>query len=359
MNGRETRSFGELLRDHRRAAELTQEELAERADISRRTISDLERGLYLRPHRDTVRLLAHSLALEADDEAAFFAAARHSEQGSLSVQPGVVTGPSNLPDERTPFFGREQESTALTQLIGRSSERLVTLTGMGGTGKTRLALRVGSALLEAFQDGVFFCDLSALTDPTLVLSTVAETLGVQEESGAGVLDSLIKQLRDRTLLLVLDNCEQVIEAASEVSKLLDDCRNLHILATSRVPLHLAREREYMVTPFPVPDATELSPYDQLQQYDAVALFVDRAKAAHHAFALTPENAAAIAAICTKLDGLPWPSNSLQPASNSSRLQHCWTVGPAVEAPHGRSQRSTDATADPPQHDRLELWSPCT
>lgn len=162
MNGRETRSFGELLRDHRRAAELTQEELAERAGLSRRTISDLERGLYLRPHLDTVRLLARALALGANDEAVFLAATRQSAHGSLSSQSASASRPTNLPDAPTSFVGRAKEVAAVVTLVQESDGRLVTLTGPGGTGKTRLALQVGNALLDRFQDGIFFVDLAAL-----------------------------------------------------------------------------------------------------------------------------------------------------------------------------------------------------
>ena len=141
-------TFGERLRDHRRAAELTQEELAERAGLSRRTISDLERGLYLRPHLDTVRLLARALALESNDEAVFLAAARQSAHGSLSSRSASASRPTNLPDAPTSFVGRAKEVAAVVTLVQESDGRLVTLTGPGGTGETRLALQVGNALLD-------------------------------------------------------------------------------------------------------------------------------------------------------------------------------------------------------------------
>jgi predicted ATPase/class 3 adenylate cyclase/Tfp pilus assembly protein PilF len=220
------------------------------------------------------------------------------------LQPILVTHPNNLSDESTPFIGRSGEIAEITTLLGQPHVRLVTLLGPGGSGKTRLALQVGMNLLYSYRDGVFFCDLSPLTDPALIPSAIAETLGVKEEGTRTVLESLTSYFREKHLLLVLDNCEQVIEAASEVGTLLNECRELHVVATSRTPLHLAREREYAVAPLPVPDSSNLPPIEQLRQYDAVALFIDRAGAAKHGFSLTPENAHTVAEICAQLDGLP-------------------------------------------------------
>lgn len=220
------------------------------------------------------------------------------------LQPILVTHPTNLPDEPTPFVGREDDIARIVAMLQQSGVRLVTLTGPGGTGKTRLALQVGNTLLYAFHDGVFFCDLAPLTDSNLVLVTIAEVLGVKEDSGTELMDSLTAHLRDKHLLLVLDNAEHVIDCAPCVASLLDDCRDLHILVTSRIPLHLSREQECPVFPLALPDIRQLPSLEELSRYDAVALFLQRAAAVNPAFTVTNETAPAIAQICAHLDGLP-------------------------------------------------------
>ena len=298
-------TFGERLRDHRRAAELTQEELAERAGLSRRTISDLERGLYLRPHLDTVRLLARALALESNDEAVFLRCGTAERTRSLSSQSASASRPTNLPDAPTSFVGRAKEVAAVVTLVQESDGRLVTLTGPGGTGKTRLALQVGNALLDRFQDGIFFVDLAALTDPSFVPSAIAKVLGVKEEGGTDLVETLIKTVHEEHLLLVLDNFEHVLDACTVVAASLDGCRALHVLVTSRMPLHLSREQEYPVVPLAVPDVANLpTDLSRLSQYESVALFIARARAVKPHFEVTTANAPAVAEICVRLDGLP-------------------------------------------------------
>jgi predicted ATPase len=181
---------------------------------------------------------------------------------------------------------------------------LVTLTGPGGTGKTRLALEVAAEALDRYPDGVFLVDLSLLTEPALVVPTIAVALGVRETAGEPLRETVIRHLRERRLLLVLDNCEQVLESASDIATLLAACPNLSILATSREPLHIRAEREIAVAPLPLPDPGRLPPLADLALIPAVALFVERTQAAHASFALTAENAAAVAGICRRLDGLP-------------------------------------------------------
>jgi predicted ATPase/Tfp pilus assembly protein PilF len=220
------------------------------------------------------------------------------------LQLTLATHPTNLPDAPTPFVGRLTELNDLMQLLGAPSVRLVTLTGPGGIGKTRLAMEAGGRLLHAFRDGVYFCDLSSVNDAALVLSQVADTLGVPEVTGKSLADSLSEYLQAKQLLLVLDNCEQVRAAAPQLGFLLDRSRDLRVLATSRISLHLAREHQYSVRALSTPDPNWLPPVDQLTQYDAVALFVERASAAKRGFKLTNKNANAVAAICRRLDGLP-------------------------------------------------------
>jgi predicted ATPase/class 3 adenylate cyclase len=212
--------------------------------------------------------------------------------------------PNNLPWQPTPLLGRERELGEVADLFRREDVHLVTLTGPGGVGKTRLALQAAADLLELFPDGAFFVELAPLTDPALVTSTVTSALGVREEGGRPVFEVLTAFLRDRQLLLALDNFEHLLPAAPVVSDLLRACPGVKILATSRAPLHLRGEREYPVPALALPDPSRPEPVAQLIQYEAIRLFVERAQAAKPAFALTDENAAAVAEICRRLDGLP-------------------------------------------------------
>jgi predicted ATPase/class 3 adenylate cyclase len=210
--------------------------------------------------------------------------------------------PTNLPVRLTSFIGRERELVEITDLL--DSARLVTLTGPGGTGKTRLALRVATDVLERFADGVFFVELAPITDPHLVPSVIGSTLGIGEEGPRPILETLKRELRDRTTLLVLDNFEQVVEAGWTVGAILGAAPRVRALVTSRAPLQIEGERESPVSPLGLPDpAQRLGPADA-GRYEAVTLFQDRAAAVDATFALTEENAEAVARICTLLDGLP-------------------------------------------------------
>jgi predicted ATPase len=181
---------------------------------------------------------------------------------------------------------------------------MVTLTGPGGIGKTRLALQVAADLLDEFEHGVFYVNLAPISDPALVASTVAQTLDVREAGGQPVIESLSEYLRDKEMLLVLDNFEQVVEAAPLITGLLEGAPKLKILVTSRMPLRVSGERELSVPPLELPEQSHLPPLDQLSQYEAVALFIARAAAVKPDFAITNENAPAVAEICYRLDGLP-------------------------------------------------------
>jgi predicted ATPase/DNA-binding NarL/FixJ family response regulator len=211
---------------------------------------------------------------------------------------------SSLPGPLTPLIGREREIAAVCALIFRPEVRLVTLTGTGGVGKTRLALEVAVAASPAFADGICFVTLAPLIDPELVLSTIAQALGVREQGSRPLLESLHDHLREQQLLLLLDNFEQVVSAASVVAELLVAAPRLHVLVTSRTSLHLSGEHEFVVPPLELPDLRNLPPPDRLIQYGAIRLFVERAQAAHSAFVMTGENAHAIAAVCQQVDGLP-------------------------------------------------------
>jgi predicted ATPase/DNA-binding winged helix-turn-helix (wHTH) protein len=212
---------------------------------------------------------------------------------------------NNLPVQLTPFIGRKAEAAAVEKLLRREDVRLVTLTGPGGSGKTRLALHVVSRLLDECPAGVFFVALEPITDPHLVISTIAQTLGVKEAGGTTLIESLKSFLRYERVLLILDNFEQVISAAPLLSSLLTATLHLKMLVTSRAALRLSGEHEFQVPPLLLPNlGGAASPAHELLQYTSVELFVQRAMAAKSDFLLTERNAHAVAEICIQLDGLP-------------------------------------------------------
>jgi predicted ATPase/class 3 adenylate cyclase/DNA-binding CsgD family transcriptional regulator len=216
----------------------------------------------------------------------------------------LTTIPNNLPMQATAFIGREQQLQAVRTALLRTDTRLVTLTGPGGTGKTRLALQAAADLLDSFRDGVYVVALASVTDPDLVASAIAQALDVREVAGRPITTSLGDALRQRRLLLVLDNFEQVAAAAPTVAELLGSAPRLKILVTSRSVLHVYGERELSVPPLALPDHRTAPTALHLAQFEAVHLFVDRAQAARSDFALVNENASAVAEICQRLDGLP-------------------------------------------------------
>jgi predicted ATPase/transcriptional regulator with XRE-family HTH domain len=302
-------TFGVLLRQHRLAAGLTQEGLAERAGVSARGVQDLERGLRATPRAETVRLLADALGLDPESRSRLIAAA-HPE---LAIPPPSGANPlplAALPVAPTSIVGRESEITAVCSLLrdrgGDSATRLVTLTGPGGVGKTRLALAVAAALEGDYADGVAWVELAPLHDPELVASAIARVLGVREDGERPLTEGLALALADRRVLLVLDNCEHLMPAVPLLGQLLASCPQLVVLATSRARLRLRGERELPVGPLALPpmspDAS--SPLAELEDVAAVRLFVVRAAEIRPGFALTPEDAAAVAAICRQLEGLP-------------------------------------------------------
>jgi predicted ATPase/DNA-binding winged helix-turn-helix (wHTH) protein len=227
--------------------------------------------------------------------------------GESGSSPAPAARIHNLPAQLSSFVGREREIAELKELLGTT--RLVTLTSMGGTGKTRLSLQVAADLTDDYPDGVWFVELAPLADERLVPQAVAAVLGVKEQAGRPVLEALEKHVKDRQLLLILDNCEHLVHACAELAKkLLRSGRGLQILASSREHLHVAGETTYAVPSLAVPDALnaagEVINLEALTQNEAVRLFIDRAAAAQPAFQLTHQNAAAVADICRRLDGIP-------------------------------------------------------
>jgi len=233
---------------------------------------------------------------------------------------------NNLPIQPTPLLGREREVAEIADLLRHADVRLLTLTGTGGTGKTRLALQSAAELIDEFEDGVFLVALAPISDPGLVASTVAGALSVSESAGRALKEDLRNFLSDKELLLVLDNFEQVVDAAPLVGELLSGCPGLKVLATSRTLLRIYGEHEYAVRPLELPDPSHLPPIETLRQYEAIRFFTERARAANAHFSLTKENAAAVAEICARLDGLPLAIELaaariklLSPQAMSSRL----------------------------------------
>jgi predicted ATPase/class 3 adenylate cyclase/DNA-binding CsgD family transcriptional regulator len=214
------------------------------------------------------------------------------------------SSPNNLPVQPTPFLGREQEVAAIADLLRREDVRLVTLSGPGGTGKTRLGLQVAADVSELFSSGVFFVNLAPISDPALVMPTIAETLVIRERSGQVLLERLTEELRQRQMLLLLDNFEQVVSAAEQVAALLTACPQLKVLVTSREVLHVRAEHEFPVPPLAFPDIDHLPDLAALSHHAAVALFLQQAQAVKPDFQLTDANARTIAELCVRLDGLP-------------------------------------------------------
>src|ERR1700726_483881 len=227
----------------------------------------------------------------------------------FSEKPGkeVEARPTNLPVQRTGFVGREKEVAAAKELLLRQDVRLLTVTGPGGIGKTRLAVEVASGLVESFPGGIYFIPLSPLSDPGLIASVIVQTLGIGEAGGQSPLEILKKNLQDSLrapMLFLLDNFEHLIPAVPVVAELLVMGPHLKILVTSRAALHVYGEHEFPVPPLAMPDAQATPSVEVLAQYPAVALFMQRAVAAKPDFELNRENAGAVAEICARLDGLP-------------------------------------------------------
>jgi len=232
---------------------------------------------------------------------------RFTLEPTLGALPAPLSLPGpqhHLPAQMASFIGRESEIRAIKQQLSNANVRLLTVSGVGGAGKTRLALQVAADMADDFEHGVFFVPLAALSDPELVLPTIAQVFDVHEAAGRSLQEQLEDYLREKQMLLLLDNFEQVIDAARLVADILTAAPRLKVLLTSREVLRLSGEADYPVPALSLPDPKGLPSLERFTQYEAVALFIERARAVKPTFSVTDENAPAVAELCHRLDGLP-------------------------------------------------------
>ena len=289
-------TFGDLLRRHRDAAGLTQEDLSERTGITPQAISLLERGERRRPHRYTVQRLAEALGIEGRNLTSFEAASRRPVARQASPEPSRP-----LPAPITSLVGREEEIASVTRLLRQKDVRLLTLTGPGGVGKTRLAVEVGGRLQDEFSDGAVFVSLAPVRERDLIPSVLAEALGIRNVADRNLEETLRQRLLNKHMLVILDNFEHLLAAAPLVAGLVSACPGLTVLVTSRSPLRLGGEHQFPVAPLPL---TGSVPRDDPSRSPAVRLFDQRARAASPSYGLTAANVSTVLDICRRLDGLP-------------------------------------------------------
>ncbi len=305
-----------LLRRFRLAAGLSQEALAERSGLSARAISDLERGLRTSPRPETVRMLSDALSLTGEQHAELVQAARpdlwqRQEDAEEKAERELTQTPRPrvraLPIPPTQLIGRDDAVARIRSMLEEKDVRLITLTGQGGVGKTRLGIAVAQRASADFAEGVVFVDLSPLSHPEMVAIAIAEALGITSIARRSIIETLSLALEQRSILLVVDNFEHLLRAATVIADLLGACRNLKIVVTSRERLHLRGEYVVPVSPLELPPVSSEwgnASLSDIAKIPAVRLFLNRAQEVSFGFGLTDDNAQLVSEICRRLEGLP-------------------------------------------------------
>lgn len=340
-------TFGQWLRRRRRELDLTQDALARQVGCARITIRKLE-GNQMRPSKQLAMLLVEGLEVPLEEWEKF---AQFARGGPFPNPPPRKEPPNNIPNAISSFVGREHELADVKKLLEHS--RLVTLTGAGGIGKTRFARQAARELLDTFKDGIWWVEFAALNDPALVAGALAKALGVREIPNQPLEATLAHYLRNKQVLLILDNCEHLIEACAQiVGQLLTACEHVKILATSREALGIVGEILWQISPLTLPGAQPLISIEALVQYEAIQLFVQRATAVNRHFALASQNLSAVFQICRHLDGIPLAIElaaarvkTLSPGQIAARLDDSFAllIGDSRAAPS--RQQTLRATLD--------------
>jgi non-specific serine/threonine protein kinase len=300
----ESISFGAWLRQQRRSLDLTQKAFADQVGCAEITVRRMEADAY-KPSNELALVLFEKLSIPEPERSQWVRFARgFAEHPNTDTKPAPPREQStNLPISLTSFIGREKEVERIQDRL--AGHRLVTLTGAGGIGKTRLSQQVASQLLEEYSHGVWLVELASVSDPALVPQTVAAVFAIQQDSEHTLIEMLIHVLRPKMALLILDNCEHLLDACAGLAdNLLKNCPNLKILATSREALGIIGEAHYLVPSLTIPDIQQIVSIEKLNDYESVRLFDERAQLIQMDFAVTRENASSVTQICSRLDGIP-------------------------------------------------------
>jgi predicted ATPase/DNA-binding XRE family transcriptional regulator len=293
-------SFGIWLRKQRRALDITRRAFAKQVGCAEVTLRHIEAGI-LKPSKELAGILLERLGISETERPRWIAFARGLSGFPLSSTPPSIKPITNLPTPLTTFIGREKERADIAGLI--SKHRLVTLTGSGGVGKTRLSIKVGEQVLGNYPDGVWIVEFAPLLDPLLVPRTTAIAIGLREEPQRPVMDMLSDYLHEKKMLLILDNCEHLLDACTHlINAILKSCPHLKMLATSREPLEIPGEAIYRVPSLGIPNLEQL--LNSFRNFESVELFEERAQLAQFDFSVTLRNASSVAQICHRLDGIP-------------------------------------------------------